>query len=73
MPESPHLDDNVIPLERIRRYRVAMNRRRFASQMNSVAKFTIEASTVLAVLGRGLRLMARELGHEEPRKIRWPD
>lgn len=69
----PETIDNVIPLDRIRRYRVAMNRRRVASQMYAVGKFAVEASTVLAVVGRGLRLMARELGHEEPRRIRWPD
>lgn len=65
--------DNVFPLDRIRRYRVEMNRRHIAQKMHTVAKFTIEASTVLAVLGRGLKLMSRELGYDEPRRIRWPN
>jgi hypothetical protein len=65
--------DNVVPLERIRRYRVEVNRRKVASQMYRVSKFLLEASTVCAVLGRGIQFMSRELGYDHnPRRIRIP-
>jgi hypothetical protein len=66
------VDDNVIPLERIRRYRVEVNRRQVASHMHKVAKWCLEASTVLAIAGRGIQFMSRELGYEPSRRIRFP-
>lgn len=69
----PETDDNVLPLERIRRYRIQMSRQRIARRLYTIGQFSVEASTVLAILGRGLRLMARELGYEEPRRIRLSD
>jgi len=65
--------DNVIPLERIRRYRVEVSRRRIAGHMYKTAKVLLEVSTICAVLGRGIQFMSRELGHEPPRRIRFPD
>jgi hypothetical protein len=65
-------EENVIPLERIRRYRVEVNRRKVATQMYRVSKFLLEASTVCAVLGRGIQFMSRELGYDHPRRIRIP-
>lgn len=64
--------DNVLPLDRIRRYRVEVNRRRVAAQMYRVSKFLLEASTICAIAGRGIQFMSRELGYEPPRRIRYP-
>lgn len=65
-------EDNVYPLDRIRRYRVAMNRRKVAGQMYRFSKILLEASTICAIAGRGIQFMSRELGYEPPRKIRFP-
>lgn len=65
-------NDDVVPLERIRRYRTEVNRREIASHLYNVSKFLIEVSTIAAVLGRGLKYISRELGYDEPRRIRFP-
>lgn len=62
----------MIPLERIQRYRVEVNRRKVARQMYRVSKVLLEASTICAIVGRGLKFMSRELGYDEPRRIRFP-
>lgn len=67
--------DNVIPLDRIRRYRQEINRRKVGQHMHQTARFLLELSTVAAVLGRGLQFMSRELGYEphRRRRVRVPD
>lgn len=65
-------DENVIPLDRIRRYRVEINRRKVAGHLYKVSKVLLEVSTISAILGRGLKFMSRELGYDEPRRIRFP-
>jgi hypothetical protein len=66
------VNDNVYPLDRIRGYRVEVSKREVASHLYRVAKFCLEASTVLAIAGRGLQFMSRELGYDNPRRIRFP-
>lgn len=65
--------DNVYPLDQIRRYRVEVNRREVAYHVHKVAIVLIEVSSIAAVLGRGLKFVSRELGYDEPRRIRFPD
>jgi hypothetical protein len=65
-------DQNVYPLDRIRRYRVEVNRREVAGQLYRLSVILIEVSTVTAILGRGLKFMSRELGYDPPRRIRFP-
>ena len=65
-------DENVIPLERIRRYRVAVDREEVATHIHRVSRFLLEVSTICAIAGRGLQFMARELGYEPRRRIRVP-
>lgn len=68
---QPEPDDNVFPLDRIKRYRVAMNRRKVAEHMWKTSKILLEASTICAIAGRGIQFMSRELGYEPPRRIRY--
>lgn len=65
-------DDNVLPLDRIRRYRTEVSRREVAAHIYRFSIFLLEVSTVTAVLGRGLKFMSRELGYDPPRRIRFP-
>lgn len=65
-------DDNVLPLDRIRRYRVEVNRRDVARRLHRLSRFLLEAATVCTIAGRAIQFMARELGYEEPRRIRFP-
>ena len=66
-------EDNVYPLDRIRRYRIQVSRRQVASKMYKVSKVLLEVSTIAAVLGRGIQFMSRELGgYDPPRRIRFP-
>jgi hypothetical protein len=70
------VDDNVIPIDRIRRYRVQVDRREVALHLAKAARFCLEASTVLTILGRALQFSARELGYSNresrPSRIRIP-
>ena len=69
MPE----ESNVYPLDRIRRYRVQVNRRKVAEKLYTTSKVLLEVSTIAAVLGRGIQFMSRELGgYEPPRRIKFP-
>lgn len=64
--------DETLPLDRIRSYRVQMDRQRTASSIYKTSVFLIEVSSIAAILGRGLKYIARELGYDEPRRIRFP-
>lgn len=65
-------DDNVLPLDRIKRYRVEVNRREVAERLYKFSQFLLEAATVLTISGRAIQFMSRELGYEESRRIRFP-
>jgi len=52
---------------------VEVNRREVARHVYKVSIFLIEVSSMAAVLGRGLKFISRELGYDEPRRIRFPD
>lgn len=65
-------EDNVYPLDRIRRYRVEVSRREIAHTVYKTATFLLEVSTITAVLGRGLKYISRELGYDSGRRIRFP-
>lgn len=65
-------EDNVYPLDNIRRYRVEVSRREVASHVYKTAQLLLEISTITAVLGRGLKYISRELGYDSGRKIRFP-
>ena len=67
----PHHDE-TIPLDRIRSYRVQMDRQKTAGSIYKVSVFLIEVSTIAAIVGRGLKYISRELGYDEPRRIRFP-
>ena len=65
-------EDNVYPLDRIRRYRVEVSRRDIGHTLYKTSTFLLEVSTIAAVLGRGLKYISRELGYDTGRKIRFP-
>lgn len=64
------MPDNI---EYIRAYRSQLSKRDIADRTYKVAMFLLEVSTVTAVLGRGLKYVAREIDDgPQGRRIRFP-
>lgn len=66
------MDNDTAPLDRIRSYRVEMDRRKTGEMVYRTGLFLLEVSAITSIVGRGMKYVARELGHQEPRRLRFP-
>lgn len=53
-------------------YRRKVTREQTSETLYKTAMVVLEVSAITAIIGRGLKYVAREMGYNEPRRIRFP-